>query len=1021
MAFWIALATLLNLGFGGLEDVGAAPRGAMFVLFILATWAAAVGPGRASMEADDWPPPLSLRLDGPVLGALVLISLAAHLWDLGRWPPYLTLDEGINAQAVNDILEGRQDSLTMYSAAAGEEAAAFYLQAFAVWFAGPGVAALRVSNALLSAAAAPALYLLTRVFTRPLAALLCCGLFCLSPWQLYFGRIGNNIGQAGTFLILVLAAAERWLRTARREWALLAGLALGLGLHTYPQFRVVPLMMLGLLLGAGRVAGLSGGTRLRAAGWMVLVALLLYAPVLREAMENQEYYRRPLRLSLFSEGLARGLASVPAAALSAVGVGLSLWPTETGIGLLHALLAALALLGLLATPRAIRSRMWLVLAWPLVVGSIPPVVLEFQSLAPRRFILVAPLLFALAAVGLERILSLAIRQGRRTRQLSEGLLLAVALLAVVPSQWSAFHRVATRPETATDAILDLRAALERVGPDATLMLPFEEFHIPFVLQERDQSPNLDYLLQDSRVELYRGGNVYPLRPPGSPVAYWMRSAQPDEKLARLFPGGRSTPVSPWPGGPVQGAHLYTVGPETAFAHQGLTFRSLGPSGEVLDGPLRVEEPGQLPGSLAETAVLWEWTGALHLPRSCVARFSWEGEPGRRLTLALGEGVAIEGRGRADGAFRLGEGFHPLRLTSTAGPPSRGGRLLRWATGEGGGLVPVPGWRCVGKMPGEAALRGRGPAPEPPGSLDHEVGFYWTENPLHELATDVVDWRGSTFLMVGGTWSVLRLDTMMSPIPGWRGLRAEDGGGLGLPRLPDFQAFLQGMDALPDGGLVVASGIDARVMLFGPDGAWKGRLGTPYSFSRPVDVAWDPVGERYLVADPGRGQVVVVERDGAVRETWPASRAYALAVDRRGRTILAEEGRGGLSVRGRDGREVAFYRLDDVSALSRLAVDEEGRLYHLAPARRRITVLDAEGRLLSPPLLLPPLRETRRGPQRVFYTGLWAGGDGDVLLSFGQPVNGVRRFRYRQKQAGTYAFFEECAEVDPPYPGQPRRE
>lgn len=181
-------------------------------------------------------PPFDRR-DAILVACILLVGGAALLPALGRHPMTLLGDEGIffeHAQAFSVKWEGNALGLGTYS----YPALGNYYQALVVdWFRGT-VWGWRFSSVLASLAALPLFYLLFRQSFSRLAAVLSV-LFCIgSPYFLAVSRMGylsnHTIPIVALFLVVLQAALRR------RDLGLLfvAGVASGLGFHSYPPSKV---------------------------------------------------------------------------------------------------------------------------------------------------------------------------------------------------------------------------------------------------------------------------------------------------------------------------------------------------------------------------------------------------------------------------------------------------------------------------------------------------------------------------------------------------------------------------------------------------------------------------------------------------------------------------------------------------------------------------------------------------------------------------------------------------------------
>ncbi len=192
---------------------------------------------------------------GPVWvfpGLIVLILAAAFLrfWRLSSLPPGFFVDEGFNALDGLNIALGQE--LPIYAIGNGGREVLFeYLMALSYLFFGATVFASRFPAAVAGVLTVPAVYILGREILRDRRwALLCAFFSAVSVWHLHFSRLPFRY----VLLPLVCALSAAWmlegLRTRKLIPWLLAGVALGLGVHTYVPIRLFPAVLLLILSGA---------------------------------------------------------------------------------------------------------------------------------------------------------------------------------------------------------------------------------------------------------------------------------------------------------------------------------------------------------------------------------------------------------------------------------------------------------------------------------------------------------------------------------------------------------------------------------------------------------------------------------------------------------------------------------------------------------------------------------------------------------------------------------------------------
>ena len=175
---------------------------------------------------------------------VMAFAAALRLYALGTIPHGFTNDEaqdGLSArQAIDSGLQ------VFYPENNGREGLYVNLATMFVW-SGNTVWAMRLPSALFGILTVWLTYLLaSNLFTKRIGIL--ASLFmAASTWHLYNSRLTNRANAAPFFLLLTLFLAVLMLERIRAKapfigWALLAGAVYGLGFHTYPSFRVTPLL-----------------------------------------------------------------------------------------------------------------------------------------------------------------------------------------------------------------------------------------------------------------------------------------------------------------------------------------------------------------------------------------------------------------------------------------------------------------------------------------------------------------------------------------------------------------------------------------------------------------------------------------------------------------------------------------------------------------------------------------------------------------------------------------------------------
>jgi hypothetical protein len=105
---------------------------------------------------------------------------------------------------------------------------------------------LKIGTTIIGLAALPALYALGREVGGARLGLVVAAMAAWSKWPVSLARQGLRYTLGVLPTVVVFWALMRYFRRGDRKSALFAGLALGIGLHGYISFRVVPLLAVGV-------------------------------------------------------------------------------------------------------------------------------------------------------------------------------------------------------------------------------------------------------------------------------------------------------------------------------------------------------------------------------------------------------------------------------------------------------------------------------------------------------------------------------------------------------------------------------------------------------------------------------------------------------------------------------------------------------------------------------------------------------------------------------------------------------
>ncbi len=172
----------------------------------------------------------------------------------------------------------------------GREAIQMYWTLFVSWIFGTGISflSLKIGTALLGLFTLPYIYLLGKEIASVRVGFLAFVLAGIGYWPNVISRIGLRFPLYPLFVAPMLFYLIRGLRTGSRNQFILSGIFLGLGLHGYTPYRIVPvLVVLAFVLYILHAS--SRAARRDALAWLGVVSVVsffVFLPLLRFATEN---------------------------------------------------------------------------------------------------------------------------------------------------------------------------------------------------------------------------------------------------------------------------------------------------------------------------------------------------------------------------------------------------------------------------------------------------------------------------------------------------------------------------------------------------------------------------------------------------------------------------------------------------------------------------------------------------------------------------------------------------------------
>jgi hypothetical protein len=248
----------------------------------------------------------SLLWIGLVLGILG-ISIFFRMHKLDAIPAEPFSDQAEKILDVYDITQGQ--TKIFFERNTGREAIQMYWTLVISRIFGTGLSffSLKLGTALLGLFTLPFIYMLGREFGNPRAGLIALFLFGVAYWPNVISRIGLRFPLYPLFAAPTLLFFIRGLRTRNRNDFILSGIFLGLGLHGYSPFRIVPIILLATLA-IYWLHTRSKEARTQSIWWLLVVgfiSLIIFLPLLRYWVDEPSMFgfRAFTRLSSIEQPL----------------------------------------------------------------------------------------------------------------------------------------------------------------------------------------------------------------------------------------------------------------------------------------------------------------------------------------------------------------------------------------------------------------------------------------------------------------------------------------------------------------------------------------------------------------------------------------------------------------------------------------------------------------------------------------------------------------------------------------------
>ena len=227
---------------------------------------------------------------GIIIIAVLLTGLALffRFYRLSSVPGEMFSDHAEKLLDVWDVLNGKHS--IFFPRNTGREAIQFYLTAAIATWLGTGLSyiSLKLGTATAGFLTLPYIYLLGKEIGGRRVGFFAVSLVAVAYWPNIIARVGLRFPFYPLFAAPALYYFIRGLRRQNRNDFIWSGIAVGIGLHGYTPFRIIPFVLIILFL-LYLLHRQSRGKRSQALGaFMItgLIALVLFLPLARYALEE---------------------------------------------------------------------------------------------------------------------------------------------------------------------------------------------------------------------------------------------------------------------------------------------------------------------------------------------------------------------------------------------------------------------------------------------------------------------------------------------------------------------------------------------------------------------------------------------------------------------------------------------------------------------------------------------------------------------------------------------------------------
>lgn len=227
-----------------------------------------------------------------LLLAVTALVVFFRVYHLNSVPAEAWSDQAEKILDVFDITQGQTHIFFLRNT--GREGFQMYWTVFVAWLFGSGLSflSLKIGTVICGLLTLPYLYLLGKEFGGKRIGLLAVLFAGIAYWPNVISRVGLRFTLYPFFAAPMLYYLIRGLRTHNRNDFILSGLFLGIGLHGYTSFRIVPFAVVAAI-GIYMIHHQSKGNRQKAVIWLAVLALMslcVFLPLARYWQQNPDLF-----------------------------------------------------------------------------------------------------------------------------------------------------------------------------------------------------------------------------------------------------------------------------------------------------------------------------------------------------------------------------------------------------------------------------------------------------------------------------------------------------------------------------------------------------------------------------------------------------------------------------------------------------------------------------------------------------------------------------------------------------------